>query len=77
MTIGGYTSRFHDITGVVDDPNFPELSDNTLADDGETIAILSYGNGPGFKDFETRSGPGNWTEINRKPMKIGSKADYR
>ena len=40
MSIGGYTSRFHDITGVVEDPRGGDDSD---AADGESFTILSYG----------------------------------
>ena len=38
MSIGGYTGRFHDITGVVEDPN----GDSNAADGG-SLTILSYG----------------------------------
>ena len=40
MSIGGYTGRFHDITGVVQDPRGGEDSN---AADGESLTILSYG----------------------------------
>ena len=39
MSIGGYTSRFHDITGAVEDP----MGYEDDADDEESISILSYG----------------------------------
>ena len=39
MSIGGYTGRFHDITGVVEDPMGYE---NNAADEG-SLTILSYG----------------------------------
>merc|ERR1719433_2222873 len=47
MSIGGYTGRFHDITGVVEDPMGGGYDEG--AADGDTLTILSYGNGPGFK----------------------------
>ena len=71
MSIGGYTSRFHDITGVVDDHN----DFNDLAEDGNTFSILSYGNGPGFMDMNA-TGAGNYTMINRGAMDSNSNADY-
>ena len=40
MSIGGYTGRFHDITGVVEDPRG---GDDNFGDDGESLTILSYG----------------------------------
>ena len=40
MSIGGYTGRFHDITGVVEDPRGGDDGD---AADGESFTILSYG----------------------------------
>ena len=39
LSIGGYTGRFHDITGVVDDP----MGYENDAADGESLSILSYG----------------------------------
>ena len=73
MTIGGYNSRFHDITGTVDDPNDSDEAD--LADDGRTWTVLSYGNGPGFKDMVT-TGAGDWTSINRSTLDRDAAADY-
>ena len=63
MTIGGYNSRFHDITGAVEDPH---AFDN-FAKDGESFSILSYGNGPGFYSYNG-TGVGDWTMINRNPL---------
>ena len=40
MSIGGYTGRFHDITGVVEDPRG---GDDNNAADGGSLTILSYG----------------------------------
>ena len=40
MSIGGYTGRFHDITGAVEDPRG---GDDNFGDDGESLTILSYG----------------------------------
>merc|ERR1719361_2003958 len=45
------------------------------ADDGESISILSYGNGPGFKRFNT-TGAGNWTSIQRETLAGDEVADY-
>ena len=39
MSIGGYTGRFHDITGVVEDP----MGYQENAADGDSLTILSYG----------------------------------
>ena len=39
LSIGGYTGRFHDITGAVEDP----MGYEDDADDEESISILSYG----------------------------------
>ena len=39
MSIGGYTGRFHDITGVVEDP----MGFENDAADGDSLTILSYG----------------------------------
>ena len=72
MSIGGYTSRFHDITGVIDDHN--DFNDD--AEDGQSMTILSYGNGPGFMEMKAKKA-GNWTDIDRVPMDRSSKADYR
>ena len=41
MSIGGYTGRFHDITGVVEDPMGGGYDEG--AADGDTLTILSYG----------------------------------
>ena len=41
MSIGGYTGRFHDITGVVEDPMGDGYDEG--AADGDTLTILSYG----------------------------------
>ena len=71
MTIGGYTSRFHDITGVIDDHN--DFNDD--GDDGLSMTILSYGNGPGFEKMLAK-GQGDWTQIDRKPLDRNRAADY-
>merc|ERR1719397_489762 len=71
LSIGGYTGRFHDISGVVTDPNGYEND----AADGESLSILSYGNGPGFKKLNT-SGAGDWTNIDRFPLGRDEAADY-
>jgi len=70
MTIGGYTGRFHDITANVEDPNGFE----NLADDGNSLSILSYGNGPGFKQMNT-TGDGTWEKIKRKLLADRTAAD--
>jgi len=72
MSIGGYTGRFHDITGVVEDPMGYE---NNAADEG-SLTILSYGNGPGFQKLNTTTGPGDWTAIERFPLGRDQAADY-
>ena len=72
MTIGGYNSRFHDITGVVEDPH---AFDNN-AKDGEAFSILSYGNGPGFYSYNG-TGEGDWTMIDRNPLDRDKAADPR
>jgi len=71
LSIGGYTGRFHDITGVVDDP----MGYENDAADGESLSILSYGNGPGFKKLNT-TGAGDWTNIDRDPLGRDQAADY-
>jgi len=71
MTIGGYNSRFHDITGVVEDPH---AFDNN-AKDGEAFSILSYGNGPGFYSYNG-TGEGDWKMIDRNPLDRDKAADH-
>jgi len=70
MSIGGYTGRFHDITANVEDPNGFE----NLADDGNSLSILSYGNGPGFKLMNTTA-KGDWTNITRRLLEDHTAAD--
>ena len=72
MSVGGWTSRFHDVTGAVEDPS----GWGTLAEDGEPHSILAYGNGPGFHRFNT-SGGGDWRMINRNPLDRDSAAGHR
>ena len=70
MSIGGYAGRVADITGVVVE------GDNTtpMGEDGSTFTVLSYGNGPGYMQYNG-TGVGNFTKIDRHPMKKGDKAD--
>merc|ERR1711934_42883 len=57
MSIGGYTNREYNITGSVE------------ADGDEHMSILSYGNGPGFRNLMT-DGKGNFTQINRTDVTL-------
>jgi alkaline phosphatase len=62
MSIGGYTHRELNITG----SNAGEdLADNTMDD----LSILSYGNGPGFRNLMTE-GEGDYTQINRSNVTL-------
>ena len=72
MTIGGYNNRFHDITGVVEDPH----SSDSAAKDGEAFSVLSYANGPGFYSYNG-TGVGDWTKIDRNPLEKDKAADHR
>merc|ERR1712062_928308 len=56
-SIGGYTNREYNITGSVE------------ADGDEHMSILSYGNGPGFRNLMT-DGKGNFTQINRTDVTL-------
>eukprot|EP00091_Calanus_sinicus_P024337 TRINITY_DN8658_c0_g1_i1.p2 TRINITY_DN8658_c0_g1~~TRINITY_DN8658_c0_g1_i1.p2 ORF type:complete len:135 (-),score=41.73 TRINITY_DN8658_c0_g1_i1:40-444(-) len=69
MTIGGYTGREQDITGVVIE------ADGTvdLGEDEETFTVLSYGNGPGFLQ-NNGTGVGDFTFIDRDTMEAGGTA---
>eukprot|EP00090_Calanus_glacialis_P026917 TRINITY_DN42321_c0_g1_i1.p1 TRINITY_DN42321_c0_g1~~TRINITY_DN42321_c0_g1_i1.p1 ORF type:complete len:552 (-),score=154.93 TRINITY_DN42321_c0_g1_i1:143-1798(-) len=69
MTIGGYTGREQDIAGVVKEAD--GLVD--LGEDGETFTVLSYGNGPGFMQFNG-TGVGDFTFIDRDTMEEGTTA---
>ena len=71
LSMGGYTSRFHDITGVVDD----HMDFNDDAEDGGALTILSYGNGKGFYNLET-TGAGDWRMIDRNPLDRNTAADH-
>merc|ERR1712037_1011161 len=65
MSIGGYTNRELDITG------------SMYGDDGGeeaiNMSILSYGNGPGFRNLMT-DGEGNYTHIDRSNVTLGVNA---
>ena len=69
MTIGGYAGREQDIAGVVKEADV--LVD--LGEDGETFTVLSYGNGPGFMQFNG-TGVGDFTFIDRDTMEEGTTA---
>merc|ERR1719150_2603751 len=62
MSIGGYTPRELNITG----SNAGEDLDDNTEDD---LSILSYGNGPGFRNLMT-DGKGNYTQINRSNVTL-------
>ena len=65
MSIGGYQGREEDITGVVIEGN----GSVDYAKDGETFTVLSYGNGPGFMQYNaTREG--DYTAIDRNTMGV-------
>jgi len=70
MSIGGYAGRVEDITGVVveGDGTLP------LGEDGGTFTVLSYGNGPGYMQYNG-TGVGDYTMIDRHPMEKLDKAD--
>merc|ERR1719431_14555 len=72
MSIGGYVGRNIDITGVVveGDGTLP------LGEDGETFTVLSYGNGPGYMQYNG-TGEGNYTQIDRHPMARNGLADVQ
>jgi len=61
MSIGGYTNREYNITGSID------------GDDNEVMSILSYGNGPGFRNLMTE-GKGNFTQIDRANVTLAKNA---
>jgi len=61
MSIGGYTNREYNITGSID------------GDDNEVMSILSYGNGPGFRNLMTE-GEGNFTQIDRANVTLEKNA---
>ena len=64
MSIGGYTGRDVDITGIVIEGDGKE----DTGEDGEYFTVLSYGNGPGFSNYNT-TGLGDWKSISRNvPM---------
>jgi len=70
MSVGGYTGRQADITGVVIEADGIE----DLTDDNNTFTVLSYGNGPGFMEYNT-TGTGDYTHIDRHPMEVNQTAD--
>merc|ERR1712215_461517 len=72
MSVGGYTGRQADITGVVIEADgLPDLTDDN---NDTTFTALSYGNGPGFMQYNT-TGTGNYTNIDRHPMEVNETAD--
>jgi alkaline phosphatase len=62
MSIGGYTHRELNITGSNAGEDY---TDNTIDD----LSILSYGNGPGFRNLMTE-GEGDYTQINRSNVTL-------
>ena len=70
MSIGGYTGREVDITGVVIEAD----GKVDMGEDDKTFTVLSYGNGPGFLQFNA-TGEGNFTFIDRHPMAVNASAD--
>jgi len=72
FSMGGYTGREVDITGVVIE------ADGTVdhGEDDKTFTVLSYGNGPGFK-LMNATGPGDFTNIKRPEMGVEETADYQ
>ena len=70
MSIGGYNGREVDITGVVMGPD----GSVDMGEDNKTFTVLSYGNGPGFSQFNA-TGEGDFTFIDRHPMAVGESAD--
>jgi len=72
MSVGGYTGRQADITGVVIEADgLPDLTDDN---NDNTFTVLSYGNGPGFMQYNT-TGTGDYTNIDRHPMEVNETAD--
>lgn len=68
FSFGGYPTRMADITGA---------SDSGKASDGKPYTIITYGNGPGFKDFEVNlNGDTSWKSIVRKEMPVKGDFDY-
>jgi len=62
MSIGGYTHRELNITG--------SNAGEDAEDDIDNMSILSYGNGPGFRNLMT-DGKGNYTQIDRSNVTVG------
>jgi len=72
FSMGGYTGREVDITGVVIEANGEE----DHGEDDKTFTVLSYGNGPGFK-LMNATGAGNFTKIERPVMGAKDTAGYQ
>merc|ERR1719228_2008647 len=72
MSIGGYAGRDYDIAGVVVEGDHHQ----PLAEDEGSFTILSYGNGPGFMQYDA-TGEGDYTQIDRHPMARDGLADVQ